>query len=144
MRSDASGWSATGRRLLAIVVGCALLGAAVGGAAAKTFNIKIEGDKELVIGEPTIADENCRSGGLWTVKVLKEPAHGKFIVKKTLNTMTTEIIGSTKCAGRQVPGLTLSYMPDKGFRGEDAFSFRMTSNVRGHASYDYELHLLVE
>lgn len=144
MISVSFGWRAARRRLLPLALGCAVLGAGLGDAAGKDARIKVPADEETILLQPTIADENCKSGGLWVIKVLSEPEHGKFTVKKTLNTMPDQIVGSTKCSGRQVPGLTLAYTPNKGFRGRDFLAFRMSSSDRGHVSHEFKITVLVE
>jgi len=130
--------------------GVFVVAAAVGGliwagvASAEAIYVRIKGDREFVLMTPTIATESCKSGGLHVVKLVQEPQHGKFVVRKTMNEMPPNAVNSTRCTGRKIAGLTLSYVPDKGFRGKDELAFTVTVMDRREHKLGYEMHFLVE
>lgn len=131
-------------RLLVLGLAAAAIVGFEGEGLAKTIKARTEANKEIVLAELSQIDEYCRSAGLRLVKRLKEPAHGKLVVKKAMITVSDQVVGGTKCMGRQVPGMIISYIPDKNYRGLEEFHYRLESTIRQHVSHEYDFYLLIE
>ncbi|PKR89482.1 hypothetical protein CXZ10_08885 [Pleomorphomonas diazotrophica] len=61
--------------------------------------------------------ENCVAYGQYRTKVLKQPAHGKLVIRSE-----TFVNMVPPCDGRKFVGTRLSYTAAKGFRGTDRLS----------------------
>jgi opacity protein-like surface antigen len=62
----------------------------------------------------------CISYGQYRSKVLKEPSHGKLVIRPE-----TFIAAGPPCDGRKFVGTKLSYTSAKGFRGTDTLSVNL-------------------
>lgn len=92
--------------------------------------------------EMYIYTDNCVSSGQFRTKVLKEPAHGKLVVRRE-----TFIATEPPCQGRKFVGTKFYYTSTKGFRGTDHLSVSLgyavdTSELRySYTTYDVTLHV---
>lgn len=71
-------------------------------------------------------EQGCMGAAVPDARLTKAPAHGKV----------TFAVGSRgfndkkhRCYGKTYPGLVVQYTPDKGYRGEDSFSYRYTRDT---------------
>lgn len=68
-------------------------------------------------------EQVCLGGAVPDARLTKAPAHGKVTF-----TVGNRGFSDPKhpCYGKSYPGLVVQYTPDKGYRGEDSFSYRYT------------------
>ncbi|MBS1182222.1 MAG: hypothetical protein H6Q99_2102 [Proteobacteria bacterium] len=87
-------------------------------------------------------EDTCVSSGQYRSEVLKEPTHGKLVVRPD-----TFIAVGPPCDGRKFVGTRLSYTSAKGFRGTDHLSVSLgyptdTSGMRySYTTYDVTLNV---
>jgi len=85
---------------------------------------------------------SCTSSGQFRTKVLKEPAHGKLVIRPDI-----VIAVDPPCKGRKFTGTKFSYTSAKGFRGTDYLSVSVgypvnTSEMRyTYTTYDVTLNV---
>jgi len=89
-----------------------------------------------------LATDTCVSVGQYRSKVLKEPSHGKLVIRAE-----TFISNGPNCKGRKFVGTKISYTPAKGFRGTDYLSINLgypidTSQMQySYTTYDVTLNV---
>lgn len=89
-----------------------------------------------------LSTDHCVSVGQYRTKVLKEPSHGKLVIRPE-----TFVINEPPCKGRKFVGTRLSYTSAKGFRGTDHLSVSLgypidTSQMQyTYKTYDVTLNV---
>ena len=89
-----------------------------------------------------LSTDTCVSVGQYRSKVLKEPDHGKLVIRPE-----TFISNGPNCNGRKFVGTKISYTPVKGFRGTDHLSINLgypidTSQMQySYTTYDVTLNV---
>lgn len=92
--------------------------------------------------EMYIHTDSCVSAGQFKTKVLKEPQHGKLVVRRE-----TFIATAPPCEGRKFVGTKFYYTSVKGFRGTDHLSLSLghpidTSGMQySYTTYDVTLNV---
>lgn len=68
-------------------------------------------------------EQVCLGGAVPEARLTKAPAHGKVTFGVANRGFSDP---KHPCYGKSYPGLIVQYTPEKGFRGEDSFSYRYT------------------
>jgi len=78
-----------------------------------------------LVAHPWSMDRNCRGQRL-SLRLTSPPAHGKVIFRSGSVTVPATAPGgpvSSQCVGRSVSAVAVYYRSERGFVGEDHFSF---------------------
>jgi hypothetical protein len=78
-----------------------------------------------LIAHPWSMDRNCRGQRL-SLRITSPPAHGKVTFRSGTVTVPATAPGgpvSSQCVGRSVSAVAVYYRSERGFVGEDRFSF---------------------
>ncbi len=92
--------------------------------------------------EMYIYTDNCVSSGQFRTKVLKEPEHGKLVVRRE-----TFIATQPPCQGRKFVGTKIYYTSAKGFRGTDhlkvslGYAVDTSEKLYTYTTYDVTLNV---
>lgn len=99
------------------LIAVAVLGAIASAANAEDLTYNIRSGE--TVSEPLylLTEGTCTSSGQFRTKVLKEPEHGKLVVRPD-----TIVATDPPCKGHKFIGTTYSYTSRKGFRGTDYLS----------------------
>jgi hypothetical protein len=120
----------------------ALLGAQVTAAHAETLIYDIKSGETKSEHLYLLTNGTCASSGQYRSKVLKDPEHGKFVIRPDVVIAT-----DPPCKGHKFTGTTFSYTPQKGFRGTDHLSVSVgypvnTSEMRyTYTTYDVTVNV---
>ena len=106
------------QRLLTLSALAAFTLASNAALSAETYDMKAGGSITTKFG--VWNSSNCEAGAYPEI-TFKQPANGKITTRKGRG---VEPAGSA-CAGKNLPGIFVTYTPNKGFRGQDCGSLSM-------------------
>ncbi|MBS1168020.1 MAG: hypothetical protein H6R00_4045 [Proteobacteria bacterium] len=99
------------------LVAAVLLGAQINAVNAESLTYDIKSGEAVSEHLYLLTDGTCVSSGQYRTKVLKDPEHGKFIIRPDVI-----VAVDPPCKGHRFTGTTFSYTSQKGFRGSDHLS----------------------
>ena len=113
---------------------------------AETLDRTVKANRKSKIYIMAIYDpDSCRHAQIPTMKVIKEPKHGKLTWAKGQAKLNKKTF---KCAGKTIKVLNLYYTPKRGYRGEDEFRIRYgwytyisANSRRSHRDLDFDVQV---
>lgn len=110
------------RRIILFAVSLILVFSAQ--ALADSKSVTVPANRTTVLGGfSTFNEQTCHHGGKVKYRVVKQPAHGKFVVTFEKRQLSKN---AGKCAGKLAGFMVMSYTPAHGYRGADALSIDFT------------------
>ena len=99
------------------------------------FNQVGVADNTLIIGHFASVNPDCTSSGKTFVRVSRPPSHGSVTMKEGIGFSHFE--NKPQCDSTKLPGVTVDYLPERGFTGSDEFVLDVINQTgyEGLASY---------
>jgi hypothetical protein len=124
----------------ALIAAGLALALSAGSAHAAWLNKVAASGKPLILVQPSVLNPDCSSIGAITIKVIEKPEHGRVTAGRAR--VFPKFPASnprSQCNTRRVPGMSVTYVSQRGYQGTDRVVIDMISPTGAYAQHTFNI-----